>query len=80
MNELARVAGHLRAIEECLEEAKGQVGMDRYEARKCDEWYRHITLAMLAPAYLAVIRYHATTQGFQGERGLLSQRGRGPFR
>ena len=51
------------AIEECFEEAKGQVGLDQYEVRRWDGWYRHITLATLAHAYLAVIRYQATTPG-----------------
>ena len=67
--ELARVAGTRWAIEECFEEAKGQVGLDQYEVRRWDGWYRHITLAMLAHAYLAVIRYHARTQGCLEERG-----------
>ena len=61
-----RVAGIRWAIEECFEEAKGQVGLDQYEARRWDGWYRHITLSMLAQAYLAVIRYQATEQGEKG--------------
>ena len=54
--ELVRVAGIRWTIEECFEEAKGQVGLDQYEVRKWEGWYRHITLAMLAHAYLAVVR------------------------
>ena len=54
------MAGTRWAIEECLEEAKGQVGLDQYEVRRWDGWYRHITLAMLAHAYLAVIRHQAS--------------------
>ena len=69
LEELVRVAGTRWAIEECLEEAKRQVGLDLYEVRKWDGWYRHITLAMLAHAYLAVIRYYARTQGRLEERG-----------
>ena len=52
--ELVRVAGTRWAIEECFEEAKGQVGLDQYEVRRWDGWYRHITLAMLAQAYLSL--------------------------
>jgi len=52
--ELVRVAGMRWTIEECLEAAKGEVGLDEYEVRKWDGWYRHITLAMLAHAYLTV--------------------------
>jgi SRSO17 transposase len=36
--------------------AKGEVGLDQYEVRLYPSWYRHITLAMLALAYLAVVR------------------------
>ena len=66
LEELVRVAGTRWAIEECFEEAKGQVGLDQYEVRKWDGWYRHITLAMLAHAYLMVIRHHAMEQGEKG--------------
>ena len=59
LEELVPVAGIRWAIEECFEEAKGQVGLDQYEVRKWDGWYRHITLAMLAHAYLAVVRQQA---------------------
>ena len=66
--ELARVAGIRWAIEECFEEAKGQVGLDQYEVRRWDGWYRHITLALLAHAYLAVIRHRR--KDALGKRGL----------
>src|ERR671917_83439 len=45
---LARVAGRRRAIEECFEVAKQEVGLADYEIRSRHGWYRHITLAMLA--------------------------------
>ena len=66
LEELVRVAGTRWAIEECFEEAKGEVGLDQYEVRRWDGWYRHITLAMLAQAYLAVIRHQAMEQGEKG--------------
>ena len=69
LGELVRVAGTRWAIEECFEEAKGQVGLDQYEVRRWDGWYRHITLAMLAHAYLAVVRHQVSVQGHQGEKG-----------
>ena len=75
LEELVRVAGTRWTIEECFEEAKGEVGLDQYEVRKWDGWYRHITLAMLAHACLAVVRQQASEQGGPGERGL-SQLGR----
>ena len=42
------------------------MGLDQYEVRKWDGWYRHITLAMLAHAYLTVIRHQALEQGKKG--------------
>jgi SRSO17 transposase len=59
--ELARVAGARWAIEEGFERAKDLVGLDQYEVRRWQPWYRHITLALLAHAYLEVTRAHATT-------------------
>ena len=69
LGELVRVAGTRWAIAECFEEAKGQVGLDQYEVRRWDGWYRHITLAMLAHACLAVVRRQASMPGHQGEKG-----------
>ena len=66
LEELIRVAGTRWAIEECFEEAKGEVGLDQYEVRRWDGWHRHITLAMLAQAYLTVIRHQALEQGEKG--------------
>jgi SRSO17 transposase len=43
-------------IERCFQEAKGEVGLDQYEVRSWTGWYRHITLAMVAHAFLSVMR------------------------
>jgi SRSO17 transposase len=53
---LVRVAGTRWTIESCFEAAKGEVGLDEYEVRSWTGWHRHVTLAMLAHAYLAVVR------------------------
>ena len=47
-------------IEERFQTGKGLVGLDHYEVRKWPGWYRHITLALLAHAFLAVTRAQAT--------------------
>jgi SRSO17 transposase len=52
--QLIRVAGTRWAIEECFQTAKNEVGLDEYQVRRYDAWYRHITLAMWAHAFLAV--------------------------
>src|SRR4051794_7667173 len=54
--DLVRVAGTRWTIEACFEAAKGEVGLDEYEVRSWTGWHRHVTLAMLAHAYLAVVR------------------------
>lgn len=62
LSELVRVAGTRWVIEECIKRAKGEVGLDQYEVRRWPAWYRYITLALLAHAYLEVSRVHATTE------------------
>jgi SRSO17 transposase len=56
LSKLARVAGARWVIEESFETAKGEVGLDHYEVRSWAGWYRHITLSMLAHAYLSAMR------------------------
>ena len=53
---LARVAGRRWEIEIAFEAAKGECGLDHYEVRHWQGWYRHMTLVMLAHAVLAVLR------------------------
>jgi SRSO17 transposase len=56
MERVVPVAGSRWTVEQCCEEAKGEVGLDQYEVRNWTGWYRHITLAMWAYALLAVLR------------------------
>jgi SRSO17 transposase len=56
MTELVRVAGTRWTVEESIQTAKGEVGLDHYEVRSWTGWYRHMTLALWAQAFLAVIR------------------------
>jgi len=53
---LVRVAGQRWLIEQSFETAKGECGLDHYEVRHWQGWYRHITLSMLAQAVLSVLR------------------------
>jgi SRSO17 transposase len=64
--ELVRVAGSRWAIEECLESAKNEVGLDQYEVRRWEAWYRYMTLSLLAHAYLTVLRARAMLTGEKG--------------
>ena len=63
---LVAVAGARWAVESCFQAAKNETGLDHYQVRRYDAWYRHITLSMLALAFLAVIRGAAK----KGTRGL----------
>jgi SRSO17 transposase len=49
---LVKVAGMRWSIEEQFQAAKSQVGLDHYQVRSWAGWHRHITLAMLALAFL----------------------------
>lgn len=53
---LVSVAGRRWAVESAFQMAKGECGLDHYEVRHWQGWYRHITLAMLAFAVLSVVR------------------------
>jgi SRSO17 transposase len=59
LQDVVRVAGTRWAIEQGFEAAKQEVGLDEYEVRKYDGWYRYITLALFAHAFLAAVRSHA---------------------
>lgn len=56
LKELVRVAGIRWTVEQSFQEAKGEVGLDHYEVRSYNGWYRHITLAMAAHALLTAIK------------------------
>ncbi|TVT14171.1 IS701 family transposase [Amycolatopsis rhizosphaerae] len=51
--DLAWIAGSRWRIEECFQQAKNEAGLDHYQARTWRAWYAHITLSMLAHAWLA---------------------------
>jgi SRSO17 transposase len=59
--EMVRVAGMRWTVEESIQIAKGEVGLDHYEVRRWTGWYRHTTLAMWAQAFLAVVRAETGT-------------------
>ena len=61
--ELIAVAGQRWQIEVAFEGAKGEVGLDEYEVRLAQAWYRHITLALLAYAALVVARSATAKKG-----------------
>jgi SRSO17 transposase len=56
LHDLAWIAGSRWRIEECFQQAKNEAGLDEYQVRSWRAWHAHITLAMLAQAWLAVSR------------------------
>jgi SRSO17 transposase len=72
---MVAVAGRRWTVEESLELGKGEVGLDQYEVRHWIGWYRHMTLCMLALAYLTVVRTRAREEAEKkGLSSLLSCR------
>ncbi|MEW1569399.1 hypothetical protein AB0454_41455 [Streptomyces sp. NPDC093509] len=63
VDQLVRVAGRRWAIDECFQAAKNECGLDQYEVRRYVGWKRHITLAMLAQAFLAATAAQAASKG-----------------
>ncbi|MFG2638838.1 hypothetical protein ACGFX8_34730 [Streptomyces sp. NPDC048362] len=51
------------AIEEAFQAAKNECGLGQYEVRRYTGWMRHITLAILAHAFLAVMAADAAAKG-----------------
>jgi SRSO17 transposase len=63
LEQLIAVAGGRWRIEECFQAAKNEAGLASYQVRDYTAWYRHITLAMLAHAYLSATRATAKKGG-----------------
>lgn len=61
--DLAVAAGQRWAIETCFESCKQETGLDEYEVRSWDGWHRHVTLSMLAMAFLTAVRLTAREPG-----------------
>ncbi|PFG50283.1 SRSO17 transposase [Amycolatopsis sulphurea] len=69
--ELVRVAGSRWAVEETFQFAKNETGLDHYQVRKYHAWYRHITLSMLAAAFLTAT---AHAERLRDEKGAAQRR------
>lgn len=70
VEELVGVCQERWTVEECFAEAKGEVGLDHYEVRRWDAWHRHVTLCLLAHAFLAVVRSCAEQEERAVKRGI----------
>jgi hypothetical protein len=61
--DLVRVAGTRWTVEESIQTAKGEVGLDHYEVRSWTGWYRHMTLARIRQIALPARRLAASMHG-----------------
>lgn len=69
LQDLAVAAGQRWNIECCFEAAKQETGLDEYEVRSWHGWYRHVTLSLLALAFLTVVRSKANVESNTNETG-----------
>ncbi|MCX4588829.1 IS701 family transposase [Streptomyces sp. NBC_01549] len=56
LHTLVRTAGSRWRVEETFQIEKGLAGLDEHQVRRYPSWSRWVTLAMLAHAFLAVVR------------------------
>lgn len=56
LKKLVEIAGRRWEIEIGFEATKSECGLDHYEVRRWQGWYRHITLSLLAHAMLVAVR------------------------
>jgi len=63
LGEVVRAAGARWTIDDTFKLAKGQVGLDQYEVRSWQGWYRHVTLALLAFAVLTISARYGAGKG-----------------
>jgi SRSO17 transposase len=62
LEEIVGVLGQRWTIETGFADSKGEVGLAHYAVRSWQGWHRHITLALLAHAFLTVLRAHTHAQ------------------
>jgi SRSO17 transposase len=51
-----------------VQQAKGEAGLDQYQVRTWRAWYAHVTLSVLALAWLAASRAQAVKKGLATAR------------
>lgn len=69
LTELARVGATRWTVETEFQTSKGLVGLDEYEVRSWPGWHHHITLCLLANAFLLSLQRAWTGVGGKGLRG-----------
>jgi len=67
--ELARVGATRWTVETEFQTTKGLVGLDEYEVRSWPGWHHHVTLCLLANAFLLSLQRNWTGVGEKGASG-----------
>ena len=70
LQEMALAAGSRWVIEECFELSKSELGLDHYEVRLWQAWYRHCSLVLWAMAFLAVTQHFALSSELKKSKSL----------
>jgi SRSO17 transposase len=55
LEDLAEVARNGHAITACMQAARNEAGLAEYLALRYESWYRHVTVSLLAAAFLSVL-------------------------
>ena len=64
---LIKVAGKRWPVEECLQQGKGQTGLDQHQVRTWHSFCRHTVLSMCAQALLAIAAARPASPGQAGD-------------
>jgi SRSO17 transposase len=89
LQQIVEVIGQRWKVEEAIERAKGECGLDQYEVRSWTGWYRHVTLSLAAQLCATLMMEQANTemekkawepnlgpsslQHFKSQRGLVAR-------
>jgi SRSO17 transposase len=63
---LARVSARRWPVETEFQQGKGEAGLDEYEVRSWRGWHHHVTLALLASAFLLTLQQDWGEKGLRG--------------
>ena len=67
LRQLVRTAKGRWWVEHSYKELKDELGLDHFEGRSWRGWQHHVTLVMLAYAFLVVLRRGCKRRGKKGE-------------
>lgn len=63
LQKMAQVASAEWFVEQCFRDAKTEIGLDEFEVRKWQGWHHHMTMCMLAQAFLVLLQKNWKKKG-----------------